>query len=186
MAGTDTARPYNNRRSMKKILMTILLLATCTCGLHAQKFALVDMEYIMENIPAYERANEQLNQISRKWQAEVEALENEARTLYKNYQNEMVFLSEEQKKEREQAIVDKEREAAELKKKYFAPQGELYKKRIALVEPIQDEVYNAVKSIAQAKGFQLILDRASDNGIVFASPSIDISNEVLAKLGYSN
>lgn len=171
---------------MKKILVTLFLLVTGFCGASAQKFALVDMEYIMSNIPAYERANEQLNQVSRKWQAEVEALDNEARTLYKNYQNEMVFLSEEQKKEREQAIVDKEREAAELKKKYFAPQGELYKKRVALIEPIQDEVYNAVKGIAQAKGFQLILDRASDNGIIFASPSIDISNEVLAKLGYSN
>lgn len=171
---------------MKKILITLFLLVTGFCGASAQKFALVDMEYIMSNIPAYERANEQLNQVSRKWQAEVEALDNEARTLYKNYQNEMVFLSEEQKKEREQAIVDKEREAAELKKKYFAPQGELYKKRVALIEPIQDEVYNAVKGIAQAKGFQLILDRASDNGIIFASPSIDISNEVLAKLGYSN
>lgn len=171
---------------MKKILFALLLLAGGTCGLHAQKFALVDMEYIMGNIPAYERANEQLNQVSRKWQSEVEALENEARTLYKNYQNEMVFLSEEQKKEREQAIIDKEREAAELKKKYFAPQGELYKKRVALIEPIQDEIYNAVKGIAQSKGFQLVLDRASDNGIIFASPSIDISNEVLAKLGYSN
>jgi len=171
---------------MKKILFTILMLVAGTCGLHAQKFALVDMEYIMSNIPAYERANEQLNQISRKWQSEVEALENEARTLYKNYQNEMVFLSEEQKKEREQAIIDKEREAGELKKKYFAPQGELYKKRVALIEPIQDEIYNAVKGIAQNKGFQLVLDRASDNGIIFASPSIDISNEVLAKLGYSN
>jgi len=151
----------------------------------AQKFALVDMEYIMTNIPAYERANEQLNQISKKWQSEVEALDEAAKTLYKNYQNEAMFLSETQKKEREQAIVDKEKEAAELKKKYFGPEGELYKKRQSLVEPIQEEVYNAVKGIANSKGFQLILDRASDNGIIFASPAIDISNEVLAKLGYS-
>lgn len=170
---------------MKKILLALMLICAFGAETQAQKFALVDMEYIMSNIPAYERANEQLNQVSRKWQAEVEALENEARTLYKNYQNEMVFLSEEQKKEREQAIIDKEREAAELKKKYFAPQGELYKKRIALIEPIQEEVYNAIKGIAQNKNFQLILDRASDAGIIFASPTIDISNEVLAKLGYS-
>lgn len=169
---------------MKKILLALMLICAFGAEAQAQKFALVDMEYIMSNIPAYERANEQLNQVSRKWQAEIEALENEARTLYKNYQNEMVFLSEEQKKEREQAIVDKEREAAELKKKYFAPQGELYKKRIALIEPIQEEVYNAIKGIAQNKNFQLILDRASDAGIIFASPTIDISNEVLAKLGY--
>ena len=170
---------------MKKFLLALMLICAFGAEAQAQKFALVDMEYIMSNIPAYERANEQLNQVSRKWQAEVEALENEARTLYKNYQNEMVFLSEEQKKEREQAIIDKEREAAELKKKYFAPQGELYKKRIALIEPIQEEVYNAIKGIAQNKNFQLILDRASDAGIIFASPTIDISNEVLAKLGYS-
>lgn len=170
---------------MKKIFLALLLICAFGVDANAQKFALVDMEYIMSNVPAYERANEQLNQVSRKWQAEIEALENEARTLYKNYQNEMVFLSEAQKKEREQAIIDKEREAAELKKKYFAPQGELYKKRIALIEPIQEEVYNAIKGIAQNKNFQLVLDRASDAGIIFASPTIDISNEVLAKLGYS-
>lgn len=171
---------------MKKILILLLMLTASFSAMHAQKFALVDMEYIMGNIPAYERANEQLNQTSKAWQAEVEALNTAAQNLYKNYQNESMFLSEAQKKEREQAIVDKEKEAADLKKKYFGPEGELYKKRQSLIEPIQDEIYNAVKSIAQAKGFQLVMDRASDNGIIFASPSIDISNEVLAKLGYSN
>ncbi len=170
---------------MKKILFLLVILAASFSGAKAQKFALVDMEYIMSNIPAYERANEQLNQTSKAWQAEVEALNNAAQTLYKNYQNESMFLSDAQKKEREQAIVNKEKEAADLKKKYFGPEGELYKKRQSLVEPIQDEIYNAVKTIAQAKGFQLILDRASDNGIIFASPSIDISNEVLSRLGYS-
>lgn len=170
---------------MKRFLILTLMCCACITPAAAQKFALIDMEYIMSNIPAYERASEQLNQISKKWQAEVEAVDNQAKTLYKNYQNEAVFLSEEQKKQREQAIVDKEKEASELKKKYFGPEGELYKKRIALVGPIQDEIYNAVKGIAQSKGFQLILDRASDNGIIFASPAIDISNEVLSKLGYS-
>ena len=170
---------------MKKILF-LLLLSCVAFQAQAQKFALVDMEYILSNIPAYERANEQLNQTSKAWQAEVEALNKAAETLYNNYQNESVFLSEAQKKEREQAIVAKEKEAADLKKKYFGPEGELYKKRQSLVEPIQDEIYNAIKGIATTKGFQLILDRASDNGIIFASPSIDISNEVLAKLGYSN
>ena len=171
---------------MKKIFSLLCLSLFLTLTASAQKFALVDMEYIMSNIPAYERANEQLNQTSKKWQAEVEALDNEAKTLYKNYQNEAVFLSEEQKKEREDAIVNKEKEASELRKKYFGPEGELYKKRVSLIQPIQDEIYNAVKSIAQSKGFQLVMDRASSNDIIFASPAIDISNEVLAKLGYSN
>ena len=170
---------------MKRMLTLAALLLCLSTAMQAQKFALVDMEYILSNIPAYERANEQLNQTSKAWQTEVEALNNEAQTLYKNYQNESVFLSEAQKKEREKAIVDKEKEAADLKKKYFGPDGELFKKRQSLLEPIQDEIYNAVKGIAQQRGFQLILDRASDNGIIFASPSIDISNEVLAKLGYS-
>ena len=170
---------------MKKLLLIMIVFAS-VLPMQAQKFALVDMDYIFKNIPAYERANEQLNQASKKWQAEVEAIQIEAQTLYKNYQNELVFLSQEQKKARQDAIVEKEKEAADLKKKYFGPQGELFKKRMALMTPIQEEVYNAVKDIADLRGYQLILDRASDAGIIFGSPKIDISNEVLSKLGYSN
>ena len=170
---------------MKKTALLLLLALGAILPAAAQKFALVDMEYILKNIPAYERANEQLSQTSRKWQAEVEALNQQAQTLYKNYQNEVVFLSAEQKKAREEDILKKEKEASDLKKKYFAPEGELFKKRESLIGPIQDEIYNAVKAIAEQKGYQLVLDRASDNGIVFASPTADISNDVLAKLGYS-
>ena len=161
-------------------------LCASTVSMQAQKFALVDMDYIFKNIPAYERANEQLSQVSKKWQAEVDALQIEAQTLYKNYQNELVFLSQEQKKARQDAIVEKEKEAAELKKKYFGPEGELFKKRTALIAPIHAEIYEAVKDIADLRGYQLVLDRASDEGIIFGSPKIDISNEVLSKLGYSN
>jgi len=168
---------------MRKLFF--FLLAIFSISGMAQKFALVDMEYILKNVPAYERANEQLNQVSKKWQAEVDALTSEAQTLYKNYQSEAVFLSEEQKTKREEAIVAKEKEAAELKRKYFAPEGELYKKRESLMAPIQEEIYNAVKDISDQKGYSLILDRASDAGIIFASPKIDISNEVLTKLGYN-
>ena len=169
---------------MKKIII-VAIMAVVAVAANAQKYALIDMEYILKNIPAYERANEQLAQVSKRWQAEVEALTTEASTMYKNYQNEVVFLSAEQKKAREEDILKKEKEASDLKKKYFSPEGELYKKRESLIGPIQDEIYNAVKAIAEQKGYQLVLDRASDNGIVFASPSADISNDVLAKLGYS-
>lgn len=170
---------------MKKI-MTTSLFAFMALMVNAQKFALIDMEYIMKNIPAYERANEQLNQVSKKWQAEVEALNTEAGTMYKNYQNEVVFLSQEQKKAKQEAIMKKEKEAGDLKKKYFGPEGELYKKRESLIAPIQEAVYNAVKEISDLRGYSLVLDRASDTGIIFASPKIDISNEVLGRLGYSN
>jgi outer membrane protein len=171
---------------MKKMMIC----AICAiCGLlnaNAQKFALVDMDYIFKSIPAYERANEQLSQVSKKWQAEVDALTTEAQTLYKNYQNEVVFLSAEQKKARQDAIMEKEKQASELKRKYFGPDGELFKKRTALMSPIQDEVYNAIKDISDLRGYQLVLDRASDTGIIFGSPKIDISDEVLRKLGYAN
>lgn len=170
---------------MKKIL-AICLLALMAVTAHAQKFALMDMEYILKNIPAYERANEQLNQVSKKWQAEVEALNTQAATMYKNYQNEVVFLSKEQKAAKQEEIMKKEKEAADLKKKYFGPEGELFKKRESLMSPIQEEIYNVVKEISEARGYSLVLDRASDNGIIFGSPKIDISNEVLQKLGYSN
>lgn len=166
--------------------MLIALLLITAAGASAQKFVLVDMEYILKNVPAYERANEQLNQASRKWQAEVTVLTDEAQTLYKNYQNEAVFLSAEEKTRREEAIVAKEKEAADLKKKYFGTEGELFKKRESLMTPIQDEIYTAVKDICEQKGYSLVLDRASDPGIIFASPKIDISAEVLTRLGYSN
>ena len=168
---------------MKKIMM-ICLMALSAVGMQAQKFALLDMEYILKNVPAYERANEQLNQVSKKWQAEIEALNTEAGTMYKNYQNEVVFLSEEQKKERQEAIMQKEKQAAELKRKYFGPEGELYKKREALITPIQEEIYNTVKEISELRSYSLVIDRASDSGIIYGSPKVDISNEVLEKLGY--
>jgi outer membrane protein len=170
---------------MKKVLLLIALFAS-TISMQAQKFALVDMDYIFKNIPAYERANEQLTQVSKKWQAEVDALTTEAQTMYKNYQNEVVFLSKEQKKAKQDAIMEKEKQASDLKRKYFGPDGELFKKRTALMNPIQEEVYNAVKDVADLRGYQLVLDRASNGGIIFGSPKVDISDEVLRKLGYSS
>lgn len=155
-------------------------------GASAQKFALIDMEYILKNIPAYEMANEQLNQISQRWQKEVEAKATEAQTMYKNYQSDMVFLTDEQKTKKEAEIVAKEKEATELRYKYFGPEGELYKKRQSLMQPIQDEIYNAVKKLSEERGYQCIFDRASSANIIYASPRIDVSNEVLAKMGYAN
>ena len=170
---------------MKRVFVFLFILcAFFTHNVQAQKYALLDMEYVLKNIPAYERANEQLAQISKKWQAEVEALNNEAATMYKNYQNEVVFLSQEQKKARQEQIMNKELEAADLKKKYFGPEGELFKKRQALMTPIQDEIYNAVKEVSELRGYSLVIDRSADNGIIYGSPKVDISNEVLQKLGY--
>lgn len=170
---------------MKKVILLSCLLWLCSLTGMAQKFALIDMEYILKNIPAYEMTNEQLSQVSQKWQNEVEAIQQEAQNMYKNYQSDLVFLSAEMKTKREEEIVKKEQEAQDLKRKYFGPEGELYKKRESLMKPIQDEIYNAVKEISDRQGYQLVVDRASAMSIIFASPKIDISNEVLDKLGYS-
>ena len=166
-----------------------LLLIMCIAGLftaHAQKFALVDMDYIMENIPSYQQANNELNQLSQQFQQEVEAKIKEAETLYKAYQKNAATMSSTQKTQKGEAIVAKEKEAAELRKKYFGPEGEMVKKQEALISPIQDKIYEAIKQISLQKGYDVVVDRASASSVVFASPRIDISNEVLSKLGYSN
>ena len=162
---------------MKKLILA-LFVAICSFGMaSAQKFALVDMDYILRNVPAYEMANEQLNQASQRWEKEVNQLSQQAENMYKTYQSEMVFLTDDQKKKREEEIVAKEKSVTDTRYKYFGRQS--------LMKPIQEDVYNAVKAVAEEKGYQTIFDRASSQSIVFASPRIDVSNEVLAKLGYS-
>ena len=170
---------------MKRIILALFVVLMAAGMASAQKFALIDMDYILRNVPAYEMANEQLNQVSQRWEKEVNELSKEAETMYKNYQSDMVFLTDDQKKKREEEIVAKEKEVTDTRYKYFGPEGELYKKRQSLMKPIQEDVYNAVKAVAEEKGYQTIFDRASSQSIVFASPRIDVSNEVLAKLGYS-
>lgn len=170
---------------MKKTLLALAIMLGCVAAASAQKFALVDMEYILKNYPAYEMANEQLNQLSQRWQREVEAQTIEADNMYKNFQADMVFLTDEQKRTREAEIVAKETATTQLRHKYFGPEGELYQKRQSLMKPIQDEIYNAIKKVSEERGYQVIFDRASSANIVFASPRIDVSNEVLDKLGYS-
>ena len=170
---------------MKKIFIVCLMaLMSSTIGVYAQKYALIDMDYILKQIPQYEMANEQLEQMSQRWQKEVENLGKEAETMYKQYQSDMVFLSAEQKTKREEEILKKEKETDDLRNKYFGPEGELYKKRDALVGHIQDDIYNAVKEIAEKNNYAMVIDRGSAESIIFASPKIDISKEVLSKLGY--
>jgi len=172
---------------MKKVFLILSMVLFCSVATTtvAQKFALIDMEYILKNIPAYEMTNEQLGQLSERWQGEVEKIQQEAQSMYRSYQSDLVFLSAEMKTKREEEIIKKEQDAQELKRKYFGAEGELYKRRETLMKPIQDEIYEAVKAISEDKGYQMIVDRASAMSVIYASPRIDISNEVLLKLGYS-
>ena len=170
---------------MKRTLLSLLLFTALSAGIAAQKYAVIDIEYILKNVPAYEIANEQLNMISRRWQKEIEDKNLEVQTMNKNYQTELVFLSEDMKSRREQEIVRKEREVTELKMKYFGQNGELYKKREALIKPIQDEIYNAIQEVARERHLDMVFDRSSMPSLIFSAPKLDISDIVLERLGYA-
>lgn len=171
---------------MRKSVLSIMLLFAISVAASAQKFALIDTEYILKNIPAYQSANDQLQDATKKYQAEVEVVAKEAQKLFQDYQAQSATLSAAQKTKKEDDIVAKEKSAAELKRTYFGPEGELVKMQKKLIDPIQDEIYEAVKELSQQYGYDLIVDRASSAGIIFANPRIDISDDVLRKLGYSN
>ena len=151
---------------MKKLI----LCAICAfCGLTANaqaKFGHVNTQEIIQAMPEYTAAKNEIDKLTAQYEADLKSMQDEL--------------------QKKADAFEKEKQAADLKKKYFGPEGELYKKRNALMAPIQDEIYNAIKDIADTRGFQLVLDRASDSGILFGSPKIDISSEVLSKLGYSN
>ena len=149
----------------------------------AQKVVYLDMQYILRNLPQYETANEQLSMISKRWQKEVDALTAEAELLETNYQTEQIFLSPELKRKREEEILQKQNEALELKRKYFGKDGELFKKREALLKPIQDEIYQAVQDICVEKKYDVVKDRSADPSLIYMSSKLDISDLVLEKLG---
>ena len=151
----------------------------------AQKFsvAYIDMQYILKNIPQYETANEQLNMIAKRWQKEIETANQEAQVLVSNYQTEQIFLSADMKKKREDEILEKEQYVLELKRKYFGEEGEWYKKREALLKPIQDEIYAVIQDIASEKRYDIVKDRSADPSLIYMSSKLDISDQVLEKLG---
>lgn len=171
---------------MKTILISIALIIAVSTATIAQKFAFVDTEYILKNIPSYATAQDKLDQISIEWQKEIEGYYSEIDKMYKDFQAEKVLLTEEMKIKREDAIIAKEKEVKELQKKYFGQEGELYKKRQELVKPIQDDVFNAVKDIATEGGYAAIFDTSNGANMLFTDPKFDRSDEVLKKLGYKN
>jgi len=176
-----------------KAIRILVLSAALVCGMMSaqaqlvgggsQKIVYVDSEYIMENIPEYGDAQEELNALSAKWQGEVKALYDKVEQMYSKYQTEMLLLSEDQKRAREQAIVAKEQEAKNLQMQYFGSEGQLYQKRTELIQPIQEKVYTAMQELAQQKNYGFILDIASGTSILWASDKNDVSDDVLDQLG---
>jgi outer membrane protein len=170
---------------MKKILI-ILSGIFLTCAVFSQKFAYIDTDYILNNIPSYKTAQDQLDKLSETWQKEVESMYAEIDKMYKTYQSEKVLLTEEMKKRREEDIVNKEKEVKDLQKKYFGQDGLMFKKREELIKPIQDEIYKAAKELALEAGYSIIFDSSAGATIIYNDPKFDKSDAILQKLGYKN
>jgi outer membrane protein len=171
---------------MKKIIVLTVLMLAATFSGTAQKFAFVDSEYIRNNIPAFTAAQQQLDKLSEGWEKEVANGYAAVEQMYKDYQAEVVLLSQDQKKKREEAIIAKEKEIKDLQNTYFGMEGELYKKREELVKPIQDEILKAIKEISVEGSYAVIFDTSAGSDILFANPRYDLSDQVLQKLGYKN
>ena len=171
---------------MKKFVITLVAAFLFTGMSFAQKFAFVDSEYILENIPSYNAAQQQLNKASEQWELEISTEYEEIEKMYKTYQSERVLLTDEMRSKREEEIMAKELEVKELQRKYFGQEGDLYKKREELVKPIQDALYKALKELSAEGGYAVIFDSASGASILYSNPRYDLSDEVLKKLGYKN
>jgi len=171
---------------MKKLITTLALSVLAVSFSMAQKFAFVDTDYILNNIPSYKAAENELDKISEQYENELSAMYENIDKMYREYQAEKVLLTDEMKSKREEEIIGKEREAKKLQNDYFGQEGLLFKKRQELIKPIQDEVYNAVKEIANENGYAVIFDSASGPTMLFTNPRYDVSDEVLQRLGYKN
>ena len=171
---------------MKRIVLTLIALIALTVMSYAQKYAFVDTEYILENIPAYAAAQEQLDQLSQQYQKELESMKSDLDKMYNDFRAEAVLLSDDMKRKREDVIVTKEKDYRNLQQKYFGREGELFKKRQGLVKPIQDDIYNAIKEIATEGNYAVIFDKAGGLSMLYTDPKYNLSDQVLQKMGYNN
>ena len=169
---------------MKKALLILVSSLLLSEGSYAQKFAYVDTDYILNNIPEFNQAQDKLDEISKQWQAEIEGIYAEVDKMYRDYQTQEVLLTDEMKKKREEAIIAKEKSAKDLQKKRFGPEGDLYGKRQELIQPIQDKVYDAIQQLAANSKYAVIFDSSSDLIMLYSSPNLDKSDKVLENMGY--
>jgi len=168
---------------MKKIFLTVILLVSFTGASLAQKYAFVDSDYILKNIPEYTDAQDILDDLASEWQKEIENKFAEVDKLYKDYQAEAVLLPEDMKAQKENEIIQLEKQAKQLQKKRFGVDGDLHKKRQELVQPIQEKVFNAIEEIANIRNYAFVFDKASGATILFAQSKYDISDDVLDEIG---
>ncbi len=170
---------------MKKLVILFTFLALGTFTANAQRFAYVDSDYILGNVPEYTDAQKQLDDISKNWQKEIENKFKEIDQLYKNYQQEQVLYTEDMKKQKQKEIEDKEKAAKDLQKKRFGYEGDLFQKRQELVKPIQDKMYDAIQKVANTKGLDVVFDKSSSTTMLYSNTKLDISDDVIKQLGYT-
>ena len=170
---------------MKKFLLLIVVLSSLSFGVLAQKFAFVDTDYILQNIPEYAEAQKQLDDMSKSWQRQVEMKQNEVAKLYQSYEAEQLLLTAEMKKKREEDIARKEKLLQQYQQDKFGINGELFLKRQELIQPLQDLIYNAIRDISETSNYMIVFDRAGQSNIIYSNSKYNKSDEVLKKLGYS-
>jgi outer membrane protein len=170
---------------MKKTILIFTAIIFSAMLIHAQKFAYVDTQYILDNIPEFTEAQAQLDEISSQWQKEIETKFAEVDKMYKDYQTQSVLLPDDMKKKKEQEIVDKEKDAKNLQRTRFGKDGDLFKKRQELVKPIQEKIYNAIQEISTSNNYAVVFDKGGSLTMMYANPKYDISDDVLDNLGAS-
>ena len=168
---------------LKKLFFFTLLFFT-SFGLYSQKFAYVDTDYILTKVPEFVQAEEKINDFTKQWQSEIEAVYDEVEQMYRDYQSEQVLLTSDMKLKREEAIISKEKSVQSLQQKYFGTNGELYKKRQELIKPIQDRIFDAVQQLAANNKYSIIFDASSDLIMLYSNPDLDKSDKVLELMGY--
>lgn len=164
-------------------LLVVLFAVFSFNTLQAQKIGYVDTEYILQNIPEYQDAQNEIEELSKQWQQEIEDKYDKIDQMYKDYQADAVLLPEDLRQKREQEIVDFEQEVKALQKKRFGNEGDLFKKRQELIKPIQEKIFNAIEEIANTKNYGFIFDKASGPVIMYVDSKYDISDEVLDQIG---
>jgi outer membrane protein len=167
---------------MKKTLLSLLLVFAFTAGI-AQKYAYVDTEYILDNIPEYKDAQNQLDELAEDYQKEIEQAYIELDRMYKNFQAESVLMPDDIKKKKEDELKAKEIEVKDLQKQRFGQDGDLFLKREELTKPIQEKIYNAIEEIATEKNYAFVFDKAGSLTILYVNAKFDISDDVLDKVG---
>ncbi len=170
---------------MKKLVLLIMAVVFAVAAGHAQKFAYVDTQYILDNIPEFAEAQAQLDELSNEWQKEIETRFTEIDKMYKDYQAQSILLPADMKKKKEQEIVDREKDAKNLQRTRFGKDGDLFKKRQELVKPIQEKIYNAIQELATSNNYAVVFDKGGSLTMMYANPKYDISDDVLDNLGAS-